>query len=37
MKNNYANFISIEEIKQKLEKISTKEEIKKGGIPMCYD
>ncbi len=37
MKNNYANFISVEEIKQKLEKISTKEEIKKGGIPMCYD
>lgn len=37
MKNNYSSFISKEEMQNELNKISSKEDIKKGGIPICYD
>ncbi len=37
MKNNYSSFISTEEMQQELEKISSKEQIKMTGTPLCYD
>lgn len=37
MKNSYSNFMPLEEMQNELAKINSKEEIEKGGIPLCYD
>lgn len=37
MKNNYSSFVQDEEMHKELNKVSSKKEIKKGGIPLSYD
>lgn len=37
MKNNYSSFVQDEEMQKELNRVSSKEEIKNGGIPLCYD
>jgi type IV secretion system protein VirD4 len=37
VKNNYSSFISQEEIQQELKRVSSKKDIEKGGIALCYD
>ena len=37
MKNNYSSFVSEEDMQKELNKVSSKEDIKKGGIPISYD
>ena len=37
MNNNYTRFSTFEETIKNLNKITKKEDITKGGIPLCYD
>ena len=37
MKNNYSNFMTLDEMQNELVKVSSKNDVKKGGIPLCYD
>lgn len=37
MKNNYSSFAGEEDMQKELNKVSSKEDIKKGGIPISYD
>ena len=37
MKNNYSSFVQEEVMQKELNKVSSKKEIKKGGLPLCYD
>lgn len=37
MKNNYSSFVSKEDMQKELYRVSSEEDIKKGGIPISYD
>ena len=37
MDKYYSKFISTSELQKELDKVSSKKDIKKGGIPLCYD
>ena len=37
MKNNYSSFIQQEDMQNNLKRITSRKEITKGGIPLCYD